>query len=261
MRYFKFSLILAALCMVALPAFCGSLQDWEFNINGTDYYPLLGETFSSVPGLDASGFNATTSLGSFTLTFNPGVGGSYYVGAWFFDPSSVPFYNEYGAVNGSPAAGQQWQIDIPEYDATSANLGSGTILDNLASGALNNTNSVTGTTSNYLFTCGANGSGGPDATCNDLVSMAQGFNFGLTASQEEVITLNLLSTDPGGFSLEDVHPVDGANSSESDVYYQATAVTQGVGGGGNTPEPGSWLLVATGVAFLGAGMRKRLAKR
>ena len=259
MIYRRFSLIFVAFCMTALPAFCGSLQDWEFNVNGTDYYPAGGATFASVPGLNASGFNTTTSLGTFTLTFDPGVAGSYYVGAWFFDPASVPFYNEYGAVNGSAAAGQQWQIDIPEYDAVSANLGSGTIVDNLANGALNGTNSVPGTTGNYLDTCGANTAGGaPDATCNDLVSMAQGFNFNLTASQQEVITLTLSSSNPGGFSLEAIHPVDGANTSETDIFYQATATGGGVS---PVPEPASWLLLATGLAFLAAGVRRRLAKR
>jgi len=259
MRLRRISLIFAALCMTAVPAFCGSLQDWEFNVNGTDYYPLNGDTFSSVLGLDASGFDVATGLGIFTLTFDPGVAGSYYIGAWFWDPSSVPFYNEYGVVNGAPVDGQTWQIDIPEYDTTSANLGFGTILDNLASGALNDTNSVPGTTSNYLLTCGAYGGGAVDTTCNDQVSMAQGFNFSLAANQEEVITLALSSTDPGGFSLEEIHPVDGANVTEADIFYQGTAATQGVG---NVPEPASWLLFATGAAFLATlGMRRRWAKR
>lgn len=262
MGYRRLGLILAAFCIISVPAFSGtySLQDWEFNVNGTDYFTAGGATFASVPGLDASGFDTTTSLGTFTLTFDPGTAGSYYIGAWFFDPASLPFYNEYGAVNGSPDAGQSWQIDIPEYDAVSANHGSGTILDNLANGALSDTNSVPGTTSNYLNDCGANSGGAVNTSCNDLVSMAQGFNFTLTASQEEVITLTLSSSNPGGFSLQEIHPVDGANPTETDLFYQGSAAVQGVGGG-TVPEPGSWLLLATGLAFLGTGVRRRLVKR
>jgi hypothetical protein len=88
--------------------------------------------------------------------------------------------------------------------------------------------------------------------------MAQGFNFNLTASQQEVITLTLSSSNPGGFSLEAIHPVDGANTSETDIFYQATATGGGVS---PVPEPASWLLLATGLAFLAAGVRRRLAKR
>jgi len=263
MRLRTVCLAFAALLFVAVaPGFCGSipaLQDWEFNINGTDYYPAGGATLGSVPGLNSSGYDSTTGLGSLVVTFNPGAAGSYYIGAWFFDPVGVPFYNEYGAANGSPASGQTWQIDIPEYDATSANHGTGTILDNLASGTLNNTNSVPGTLTNYLGDCGANTAGAaPNANCNDLVSMAQGFSFTLAAGQEEVITLAFSLSNPGGFSLEDVHPIDGNNPSETDLFYSESAVTKSPS---TTPEPASWALFAAGAAFLVAGMRRRLAQR
>lgn len=268
MRYRTLCMTFAAvLCVAVAPAFCtSSLQDWEFNVNGTDYYPAAGNTLATVPGLNASAFNATTGQGTLTLTFDPGAAGSYYVGAWFFDPASVPFYNEYGVVNGAAASGQTWQIDIPEYDATSANIGSGTIIDNLAAGTLSDTNSVPGGLTNYLDNCGANGGGAANANCNDLVSMAQGFNFTLAANQEEVITLNLSASNPGGFTLEDVHPVDGNNSSATDVFYSASAATETVGGGGGgggggstVPEPETWVLLAMSAVFLAGGARKLVA--
>jgi hypothetical protein len=257
----KFALaLLAALCCATTPAF-SQLQDWEINVNGTDYYPANGDTFATVPGLDSSAFNATTGIGSLTLTFDPAAAGSYYIGGWFFDPVGVPFYNEFGAVNGSAAAGQSWQIDIPEYDAVSSNLGSGTILDNLAAGTLNDTNSVPGSQSNYLNDCGANTPGGtPTSTCNDLVSMAMGFNFTLAANQYEVVTLNLSTTDPGGFTLADVHPVDGNNPNAAAIYYSGSATTQT--NGSTAPEPSSLsfvLVAALGVLLLPA-VRTRVAR-
>jgi hypothetical protein len=254
----------AVLCLAVAPAFCSTpaLQDWEFNVNGTDYYPAGGATLSTVPGLNSSAFNATTGLGTLTLTFDPGTAGSYYVGAWFFDPASVPFYNEYGVVNGTPASGQTWQIDIPEYDATSANIGSGTIIDNLAAETLDDTNTVPGTLSNYLFNCGANGGGSANPDCNDLVSMAQGFNFTLTAGEEEVITLSLSLSNPGGFTTEEVHPVDGHNTSATDVFYSGSAATESAVAPPppppptTVPEPSTWVLLAMGVVFLAGGARR-----
>jgi len=274
MNFRRLSLILVAFCMIALPAFSGELQDWEFNINGTDYYPAGGATFATVPGLNASGFNTTTSLGTFTITFSPGKAGSYYVGGWFFDPVATPFYNEYGVVNGSPVAGEQWEIGIPEYDATSAHLGTGTLIDDLVAGSLDDTNGVTGTLSNYLLTCGANTPPNPPNTaCNDLVSMALGFSFTLTKTQSEYITFTLSSTNPGGFSIEDAHPVDGSNPGPAPlavtnlspvsaaIFLQGSAAITAPPPPPTVPEPSTWLLLVSGGAFLAAGMRRRLVKR
>ena len=257
----KFSILAILATGLCVPAaFPSSLQDWEFNVNGTDYYPGGGATFGTVPGINASGYNQTTGQGTITFTYNPGSAGTYYFGAWFYVPVSTPDYNEYGIVNGSPAAGQQWQIDIPEYDASSLNHGNGTIIDNLASKSLNGTNSIPGTTSNFNDTCGANGGGAVTASCNDLVSMAMGFSFNLTSTQSEVITLTLGTNNPGGFSLEDVHPVDGNNATASDLFYSGSTATFNGGPPPTTPEPATFGLftVAAGVlAFAGRRRMKR----
>lgn len=259
------SRILARLFLASIVVFipslavCSSLQDWEFNVNGTDYYPAGGSTLGSVPGLNSGSFNSTTGQGTLTITFNPGAAGNYYVGAFFFVPVSTPDFNEYGAANGSPAAGQTWQIDIPEYDAVSSNHGNGTIVDNLASEALSDGNSVPGTTSNFNDNCGANGGGAATASCNDLVSMALGFNFTLTSSQYEIITLTLGTSNPGGFSVEDIHPVDGSNPTAGDLFYSGSAATFTVGTSG-VPEPASlglFALAAGVLAFAGRRQMKR----
>lgn len=269
MSYGRLSGLAALLCLAAAPAFCDPvLQDWEFNINGVDYYPSGGATLGTVPGLNSASFNATTGEGTLTLTYNPGVACTdCFIGFWVWDPVSVPFYNEYGSTSGSPASGESWQIDNPEYDVNpSGNLaaGSNSILDNLASGTLDDTNWVTGTTGNYLSNCGALGGGAPSASCDNAVSMALGFTFNLSAGQEEVITVNTSTTNTllGGFSVEDIHPVDGKNTTQSQLFLSANAVTQPVSRPPTVvPEPSSWLLLATAGGFLALHLRKRLAER
>lgn len=264
-RSFRSGFVILSAIIFATALYPSSLQDWEFNVNGTDYFPSGGATLGSVPGLNSGAFNATTGQGTLTLTFNPGSPGSYYVGAFFFVPVGTPFYNEYGVVNGSPASGQTWQIDVPEYDLVSANHGTGTIIDNLAAGALNDTNSVPGTTTNYLNSCGANGGGAVTGSCNDFVSLATGFNFTLATNQEEIITFDLSSTGPGGFSVEDVHPVDGSNATASDIFLSGSAVEMAAGTPPpppppGTPEPATCSLTVLAVTFLAFASRKRLMK-
>lgn len=212
-----------------------TLQENLFNVNGTQYY----DTFS-VPGLSVSGFNQSTGLGTLVLTFNPGPG-SYYVDAYFDLELGVPFFNEYGSVSGSAAAGQSWQIDDPIL---------GTIFPNTQNNALDNTNHIPGTVDNFLGTCSG-------SNCNGDVSWAMGFAFTLGAQQEEVITLNLLQTAPGnGFYLEQVHPEDPNNPTEVDAYFNGSAVTKPVTTG--VPEPGTWILLMTGaLVLLLAGSRSR----
>jgi len=212
-----------------------TLQENLLNVNGTQYY----DTFS-VPGLNVGGFNQTTGLGTLVLTFNPGPG-TYYVDAYFDLELGVPFFNEYGGVSGSAAAGQSWQIDDPIY---------GTIYANTQGNTLDNTNHIPGTADNFLGTCSG-------SDCNGDVSWAMGFAFTLGAQQEEVITLNILQTAPNGFYLEQIHPVDPNNATEVDAYFSGTAVTQPIMTG--TPEPGTWILLITGaLVLLLAGFRSRL---
>jgi hypothetical protein len=250
---------------VFAPAFyASSLQDWEINVNGTDYFPSGGSTFASIANLTQSGFNSTTGLGTYQLTYTAGASGSFYIGAYFYVPAGIPFYNEYGAVNGSAAKGETWQIDSPEYSQTSLNRPAGTIVDNLASEALDNTNSVPGSTSNYLNNCGANGGSAANTACDDFVSMALGFSFSLSKGQTETVDFTVGTSAPTGFSLEDIHPVDGSNAAALDVYLSgsATAGTQPPPPPppSGAPEPASAGLVAAAVGVL-AFAKMRLSRK
>jgi hypothetical protein len=268
MRYRTVSMIFATLCIAASPAFCDnySLQDWDIVLDGVNYYPGGGATLSSIPGLNASAYDSTTGLGTLVLT--DATVSTDYFGGEFFTPLGVPDYNEYGTTEGvgdPNQAGLSYQIDVPEYDvAPSPNHGPGTIVDNLIAESLNYTNFISGTESNYLNDCGAN-SGGPgaiDTDCNDFVAAAQAFNYTVTAGNEEIVTLTFSATAPtSGFYVEEIHPVDGNNTSPIDLYFQASAVNVPIGPPSPVPEPTSWLLLVTLAAFLGLGMRKRVAQR
>jgi hypothetical protein len=236
MRKLNLAVLGLAVLACALPraAFADIvLQESNINVNGTQYY----DTFS-VPGLNSAGYNQTTGLGSLTLTYNPGPG-SYYVTAYFNISLSVPFFNEYGSVSGSPVAGQSWQIDDPIY---------GTIFANAQANTLDDTNHIPGTVDNYLGECASVYAPGC-ANSNDQVSWAMGFNFTLGAGQEEVISLLQSQTAPsGGFYLEQIHPIDPNNSSPVYAYFSGSATTQPITT--RTPEPGTWMLLITGLCLL-----------
>ena len=270
----KYRLTVICVCLGVLamaPAMFADVTDYLFNVNGNSYCPALSSVvacsnlggLAAVPGLSSSLDTSSggTGLGTITLTYNPGPG-KYLVDFWLFEQLSQPGYNEYGNTGGAPAAGQSWQVDVPDYDYNSSdpNFGSlpadaGTVVANTLAGTLSNTNYVTGNNSQYLLGCSG------DPTCNDYVSMAMGFNFTLAANQEEIVTFNVSTTMPrSGFYLEQVHPVDGANSTEVDYFLTGTATPEKIGGGG-VPEPGTGLLVAAFVGLLLSPFGRRLRSR
>jgi hypothetical protein len=246
------------------------LYDYAINVNGTSYCPA-GSTngcsntggVSAVPGVSGS-YNTSTGLGSLTITFNPGSAGTYYIDGWAWADLAVPFYNEYGATSGSAAAGQSWQIDVPDYESDGNHTG--TIIANTLAGTLDNTNHVPGTTNDYNLDCGANGTGAANTSCNDATSLAMGFKFTLTSSQEAIVTFDFSTTNPGGIYLEQIHPVDGNNTAASALYLSGSASIVPVGTPPpppppSVPEPASWSLAVLGFASAAFGLRRRVVKK
>jgi hypothetical protein len=268
----KHRLIIICMCLGVLgmaPAMFADVTDYLLNLNGTSYCPGSSSVaacssnggLAAVPGLSSTLDTSSggTGLGTLTLTYNPGAG-SYNVGFWIFEQLQQPGYNEYGSTGGTPGAQQTWQIDVPDYDYAGelGTSGAGTIIANTLANTLADTNYIPGSDSSYA-------GGGfcatfPDPTCNDYTSVAMFFGFTLAAGQEEALTFNVSTTAPTtGFYMEQIHPVDGANNSETDYFFSGTASAQPIGT--STPEPGTGILVGVLLALALSPFGRRLRNR
>ena len=216
-----------------------SLQSILTNADGT--------TTTDFTGYDTSTFNTATGIGTLTYTFNPGPG-SYSFDVFFDHQLNIPFFNEFGIVNGAPAAGQSYEIG----DSFASNI----YTDVLGGGALPNTNTLAGTASNFNTGC-------IDPNCNGDLAMAMGFDFVLGVDEQELITLTFSHSPLGGFSLEGVHPVDPANDTQTFVYFTGSAVSEPVGTPPppppTVPEPGSLILLGTVTVMALGALRRRVS--
>ena len=271
MRHSGFKIFAIVVVVLGIaPSMFGDTTDYMLNLNGSTYCPsgtgaacthVLGSYNLVAPGtvstLDTS-FGGT-GLGTVGVTFNPGAAGTYNVNLWLFEQLFPPVGDdEYGATGGTATANQaglSWQIDVPDYEYVSGfdpnfgglPAGAGSIIANTAASTLANTNYLPGNSSQFSFSC----SGSP--TCNDYTSMALGFNFTLSATQEETLSFTVSTKAPAsGFYLEQIAPVDPANTSEIDYFYTATASTSSSTGPPPPviPEPGSIFLLAPVAVFL-----------
>jgi hypothetical protein len=245
------------------PAMFADVTDYVFNLNGTSYCSPSSTVatcssyggLAAVPGLSSSLDTSSggTGLGNLTLTYNPGPG-SYYADFWLFEQLQQPGFNEYGNTGGVAGSNQSWQIDVPDYDygGELGTTNAGTIVANTLANTLADVNYVPGNNDNYLLECPFG-----QSTCNDYTSVAMGFGFTLTSGEEEVLSFNVSTTAPtSGFYLEQVHPVDGANTTETDYYFTGTASAQPIGT--TVPEPGTGILVGALVALVLSPFGRRL---
>jgi len=197
--------------------------------------------------ISSTGFS--TGYGTLTVTLTAATGGTYYVDGYFDVDLSLPFYNEYAKVNGSPSSGQTWEVG--------GLVGSAACSDSACidagNNALSNTNGVPGTSDNESNSC-------TGSSCNGDVAFAMGFGFSLAAGQAETVTFDITQTNPGGFNIEQIHPVDGTNSSETDAFFSGSAVAGTVGPPPPPPAPEPATLLMLGSSLCGLlGLRKKFS--
>ncbi|MBN1124565.1 MAG: PEP-CTERM sorting domain-containing protein [Sedimentisphaerales bacterium] len=217
-----------------------TFYDWVFYVDGTTYENFAGDP---IPG-DITSFDTSTGLGTIEFTFN--APGSHNVIAFFdfeIDEATNTYFNEYGDAIGSPASDQSWEIDEPGYFF-------GDIYDNVISGSLDNTNSV------------------PNTDPDD-VSMALGWNFNVPIGETwNVIFKTSLYAPTSGFYLKHTDPASGIKIDvpgaapiiidPAAIYFSSTLDT---GGAPPIPEPGTWILMLTGLALTGGVAAKRSKRK
>jgi hypothetical protein len=225
--------------------------DWQ-DLSSPDPTAFPLESFGLACCGDASG-GTTPGLGTISWTI---VGaGTYTVNMYFDYDAAVPDFNEFGVVNGSAPSGVGYEIFNANSTSSDIQLFGATGTPGAeVYGTPNNTNEVPGTGSNFLADC-------TTAGCNADVGLALSYTFTIGADQKEVLTAIASTTNPGGFSIEDVHPVDSNNAAETDVFLTGSEVTEAIGTS-PTPEPASGLLLgAAMLALVGAArLRRKLSQ-
>jgi len=222
------------------------LQEWGFNINGTIFDNLNGNTVGDLPAyVNTSGFDFITGLGTVKVTLS--APGTYAVAAMFdheMNQNINGFTEELASQKGYRASGQSFQMETPGdvYNWFSA-FTSVNPLENAVE-----------------FGPAEDGSGNPIQDPNDQ-SMALGQIFDLAAGQTGVLTFTVGTVAPGsGMYLEQFDVgfagsgIPGDDSADpGSIYFSSNFTT----GSTSVPEPATLILLLVGLASIVMGKTRR----
>jgi hypothetical protein len=221
------------------------LNEVAFTSAGTtsDFQQPIG-TISGVAGVNASGLNISSGLG--TITYTSTALGSQYFGL-FMDidndlKNSTAFEDE-GSGIGTPFAGESWEVGDAQRTALN------NIFNDAAANSLPNANTVN-----------AAGYSPPVSPPYGDVSFALGINFKNTVPGTETITITSSLTAPAsGFYLEQENIQDVADGDDQPNYLSATA--RFTPSTKTVPDDGSTLsALALGVMAL-TGLKNRFMRK
>jgi hypothetical protein len=243
MKRALFASVAAALLLAPGGALAATieLREIAFNVGGT-VYDSLGPPVSDpgAPGLNDSGFDYSTGLGTLVFTVT-GTGTSSviaFVDFDIYDGNTDTFFDDFVPNEAVKLPlGVDWEVDEPGY------LGDPTFGDIYA-------NLTAGTLDNERF----NGVAQPDG---QDVSMAIAQSVSLLAGQTAFITFALALNDPGGFRLQQT------SASGDTIFFSSTVRIDGDGDPGPAPipEPGTMALFGAGALIGVYKLRRRAGSR
>ncbi len=217
------------------------LFNWVLNVDGTTAEGWFGDPLPA--GVDGSAFDFSTGLGDLVVPVSGP--GSHYVGLHLDhdieDSSTSTYYDETGGATGTPEPGQSWEIDEPGF-ASDGGAGpyTGDIYFNIYAGTLDNLAFYDGVTGDSLSVY-------EDPIVDD-VSLALAWDFTLGLNQYAVVRFSVTpNAPPSGFYLQQADPPTGTT-----LYFSSNLQV--------VPEPGTLLLVGSGLAGLAGWRRRRRAR-